>query len=367
VTDLLITSYTPTRTNGRGVRTCSVITALACLGEVEVAYVPFGGGKPASDLEANENVRLRRIDPSRGPRRLLTAGRAFASGATVDFARAVSPEVMAIAREAPSEVRIIADGPTAAASVLPLSRHSEAVYLAHNLESSFRGTPRLREFERRVLGRFAESWMATHADIDAARELAGPDLRLRYVPNVVDVTSLPVATPPAGGKVALFVGDFTYQPNREGLRYLVDEVMPLVWRELPEASLNVVGRGADPSPGDPRVRVLGFVDDLDAAYAEVDAVVVPLLSGGGSPLKFVEALARGMPVVATSHAAALIDHGQPGEQFLAAADAEAFAAALASVLRGSASELGERARALAEEHFSIHALVRELSSTTAAV
>lgn len=367
MTDLLITSYTPARTNGRGVRTCSVIAALARLTEVEVAYVPFGGGAPASDLEADENVTLRRIDPSRGPRRLLAAARAFASGATVDFARAVSPEVMAAVRSAPSDMRIIADGPTAAASVLPLSRRSNAVYVAHNLESSFRGTPRLREFERRVLGSFAEAWMATHADIEAARELVQRDLPLRYVPNVVDVASLPVNARRPGEQVALFIGDFTYQPNQEGLAYLVEEVMPLVWRELPEASLNVVGRGVHAPPADPRVRILGFVDDLDAAYAAVDAVVVPLLSGGGSPLKFVEALARGMPVVATTHAAALIEQGQAGEHFLAAADAETFAAALVSLFRGSATELGERARALAEEHFSIDALVRQLSTATAAV
>jgi polysaccharide biosynthesis protein PslH len=366
VADLVITSYTPARTTGRGVRTCGVIQALSRLGDVEVAYVPFGGGSPAADLVAAENVTLRRIDPSRGPRRLLSAARAFARGATLDFARAVSPEVMAAARGAAPDVRLIADGPTAAAAVLPLGRHREAVYVAHNLESSFRGTPRLREFERRVLRGFAESWMATHADMEAACALAGSQLPLRYVPNVVDVTSLPVASARPGNQTALFVGDFTYAPNREGLTYLVAEVMPRVWRALPNASVNVVGRGAEAASADPRVRILGFVEDLDAAYAEADVVVVPLLTGGGSPLKLVEALGRGMPVVATTHAAGLIERGRPGEHFLAAPDAEGFAAALVSVLTGDAGALGEHARLMAEEHLSIEALARELRASTAA-
>ncbi|HEX6459532.1 MAG TPA: glycosyltransferase [Thermoleophilaceae bacterium] len=361
--DLVITSYTPARTTGRGVRTCGIIQALARLGDVEVAYVPFGGGSPASDLAAAKNVTLRRVDPSRGPRRLFTAGWALARGATFDFARAVSPEVMAVARDAAADVRVIADGPTAAAALLPLARRRSAVYVAHNLESSFRGTPRLRSFERRVLGGFAECWMATHADMDSARALAGSDLRLRHAPNVVDVASLPVPAARPGSETALFVGDFTYAPNAEGLSYLVDEVMPRVWHTLPGASVNVVGRGVERAPADTRIRILGFVDDLDAAYAAADAVVVPLLTGGGSPLKLVEALARGMPVVTTTHAANMIEAGRTGEHFLAAGDADSFAAALVSALSGQAADLGTRARALAQEHLSIESLVRALSST----
>jgi glycosyltransferase involved in cell wall biosynthesis len=358
--DVFLTSYVPNRSNGRGVRSCGVIQALARLGDVEVVYVPHGGGSPAADLEAHEHVTLRRLDPSRGPRRLLTAAWAFGAGATWDLAKAVSPEVVRAARATPSSTRLIVDGPTAAAAVLPLAQRSSAVYLAHNLESSFRGGPRLAGFERRVLRRFGESWMATPTDIEAARELAGRDVGLRYVPNVVDVSALPAHRARPGNQVAIFVGDFTYGPNRHGLAYLVDEVMPAVWRELPDATVNVVGRGLDVPPSDPRVHALGFVDDLEAAYAEADAAVVPLLEGGGSPLKFVEALARGLPVVTTTHAAALIGHGNPGEHFLAGGDAEAFASALVTALRGDADGIGSRARALAEEHLSVDALARQL-------
>jgi polysaccharide biosynthesis protein PslH len=360
--DVFLTSYVPNRSNGRGVRSCGVIAALARLGEVEVVYVPHGGGSPAADLEADERVTLRRLEPTRGAARLATAAWATGAGATWDLARAVSPEVMKAARGSSPGARLIADGPTAAAAVLPLSRRHEAVYLAHNLESSFRGGPRLARFERRVLSSFGESWMATPTDVDAARDLAGKGARLRYVPNVVDVAGLPAPGPRPGNQVAIFVGDFTYGPNRQGLDYLVNEVMPAVWRDLPEASVNVVGRGLDQPPADPRVRALGFVDDLDAAYAQADAALVPLLEGGGSPLKFVEALAHGIPVVATDHAAALIGHGRSGEHFLSAADTESFAAALVSVLRGEAGEVGPNGRALADQFLSVEALARELGA-----
>ena len=56
---------------------------------------------------------------------------------------------------------------------------------------------------------------------------------------------------------------------------------------------------------------------------------MPLLTGGGSPLKFVEALAYGLPVVATPHAAAGLEAARAGEHYREADGPEAFADALA--------------------------------------
>jgi glycosyltransferase involved in cell wall biosynthesis len=337
-----------------------VITALARLGPVEVVYVPFGDDPPAADLVADERITLRELHPSRGGRRLLNTAAITLTGAPWGLAKAASPEMMALLRDADPADRIIADGPMAAAALLSLPRSRESVYLAHNVESSFRGTVVLRRWERRVLRRFGESWMCTHTDIATARALAGDEARLRYVPNVVDVAALPAPGERPGTQTAVYVADFSYPPNREGLDFLLHEVMPRVWQELPEASLNVVGRGIDLDPGDSRVRMLGFVADLDAVYADADAVMVPLLTGGGSPLKFVEALARGVPVLATEHAAHLIEHGSSGEHYIAAPDGTAMADGLVSVLRGEHPQMGTRGRELAEQHLSVDALVRML-------
>ena len=42
----------------------------------------------------------------------------------------------------------------------------------------------------------------------------------------------------------------------------------------------------------------------------------PLLHGGGSPLKFIEALAHGLPVIATAHSSRLLEDGRTGEDFV---------------------------------------------------
>jgi glycosyltransferase involved in cell wall biosynthesis len=154
----------------------------------------------------------------------------------------------------------------------------------------------------------------------------------------------------------VFVANFAYEPNRTGLEFLLEEVFPRVWEELPDARLRLVGAGLDSAPStDRRVEAVGFVDDLADAYADTSAVVVPLLQGGGTPLKFVEALAYGLPVVATPRAAAGLA-ARDGEQCLLAEGGERFAQALVEVLRDGAPDVARRGRALADERYSIEAL-----------
>jgi glycosyltransferase involved in cell wall biosynthesis len=360
---ILITSYSPARTSGRGLRTCGIISALARNGRVTVGYVPFGGEAPAADLLTNERITLLPITPSRGLRRLLLALSAVMRGAPWGLAKTVSPEVVNAVNQAGPQDRIIADGPTVATALLPVARHRDLVYLAHNLESSFRGTAVLRRFERRILRTFDESWMATQADIDQARSLVGPSLRARYVPNVVDVAAAPISRVQSDTCNVLFVADFSYPPNRRGLTYLLDEVMPLVWDRLPEARLLVVGRGLEQPLEEARVQALGFVEDLEPVYAQASCVVVPLLEGGGSPLKFIEAMAHGLPVIATPRAAAGLQV-VADKHFRQAESAESFAQAMVDVLQGGGHELGVRARELAKRSYSIESLTDILAGCT---
>ncbi len=159
----------------------------------------------------------------------------------------------------------------------------------------------------------------------------------------------------------MFVANFAYEPNRNGLRFLLEEVMPRVWEQLPEARLRLVGAGAElPVGADERVEAVGFVARLDDAYAGARCAVVPLLQGGGTPLKFVEALAYGLPVLATPRAAAGLAVSD-GRDCVLADGADAFAGALATLLAQGAPEIGARGRELAEERYSIEALAALLA------
>ncbi len=91
-----------------------------------------------------------------------------------------------------------------------------------------------------------------------------------------------------------------------------------------------------------------------------DCVVVPLTEGAGTPLKFVEALAYQMPIVATPFAARGLEL-EPGRHFREAADAESFAAAVVEVLRDGAPEMAAEGRRLVEREYSIETLAKCLA------
>ena len=97
-------------------------------------------------------------------------------------------------------------------------------------------------------------------------------------------------------------------------------------------------------------------------YAAADCVAVPLLESGGTPLKFVEALAYGVPVVATPPAARGLEV-RAGEHFLSGEDADAFAAAGGRRPRPRRARASPpAARALAEAEYSLRSLAARIAA-----
>jgi glycosyltransferase involved in cell wall biosynthesis len=374
LTDLVVSTYTPTVDRGRSMRTYGVIAAIAHHRRVEVLFKPFGDLEPSPAYGRLDGVSLQGVPSGARLARAVLYGRARLHGVPPADARGLSPElaracVRAVAT--PGRGRVIADGPSAAAL---LARSGlDFVYLAHNFESGLRpALPRfrqeygsvraLRRFEGSLLNRARESWMASRRDVELARALA-PQARLRYVPNVVDVSTIAAAAPAHRSPRALFVGDFSYPPNVNALRFLTDEVMPPVWSKLPEAELVVAGHSLTlPAGTDSRIRPLGYVERIDDAYDQTSCVVVPLLEGGGSPLKFVEALAHGLPVVATGAAAAGLEVTD-GVHYRRGDGAQGFADSLSEVMRDGGWEIADNGRRLAERAYSVEALAAILDPT----
>lgn len=374
MSDLLVTPFTPAPGSGGGLRTCNIARALATLGELDLVYVPFGAKEPASELADDPRVTLHPVKPSRGLPRLVAYWRARGRGAPSGFARGASAELTHVASTLAARAggaRIVADGPIVAAALWPLMEKHAVIYNAHNIESAFRAEldppaamerpETLEQFERRVLERASESWMASRDDLDVARGLAS-DAVLRLVPNAVDVAAIePVPAHPRSRR-ALFVADYSYLPNLQAVAFLTDEVWPRVLLELPDAKLALVGRDLpERFASEPGIDALGFVEDLAAAYASANCAAVPLLSGGGSPLKLIEALAYGVPVVATPRAAATLGL-RDGVEYMAGEGADGFARAIVELMRGGSGHLAARGRAFVEANNSIEAVARSIAA-----
>ena len=138
-----------------------------------------------------------------------------------------------------------------------------------------------------------------------------------------------------GGAEILFLGSLDYSANIDALAFLVDSVAPLIERR--NATLSVVGSHPRNEVFEIAKRstlamtVNGDVLDTTPYWERARALAVPLRVGGGTRLKILEALARGVPVVTTSLGCEGLGL-RSGQEVLVADDAEAFAACVDRLL-----------------------------------
>lgn len=131
----------------------------------------------------------------------------------------------------------------------------------------------------------------------------------------------------------VFVGNMGYFPNVEAAKFLVQSIMPLVWKKMPQA--RVLLAGTRPSKevlalASERVDISGFVADIRTAYSDGTVFIAPLFAGSGQQNKVLEAMSLGIPCITT----AIVNNA-----IGAAADAEILVANTAAEMAAQALRL----------------------------
>ncbi|MGE5251530.1 MAG: glycosyltransferase, partial [Bacteroidota bacterium] len=126
----------------------------------------------------------------------------------------------------------------------------------------------------------------------------------------------------------LFVGGVlgSPSPNQDALMYFVNEIFPLVRRQI-DCDFFIVGTNRVRAVWDlesEHVHVVGSVDDLTPYYNRCRLFVVPTRYSAGIPLKLIEASAHGLPAVVTPLTAFQLGW-EDGRDVLVGQDAEDFA------------------------------------------
>jgi len=169
------------------------------------------------------------------------------------------------------------------------------------------GPRRIAAVERRLMAEADQIWLCSAEDRARLLQLGPPRAALQLVPNGLPPgrfqAAAPRAAPPAGRPpTLLFLGQLAYTPNGEAARYLI-RLLPRLRRRWPGLRLLLAGRTPGPRLVE-RARAAGaelLADPPDTAplLRAADIMLVPLFAGGGTRLKVPEALAAGLPVVAT--------------------------------------------------------------------
>ena len=209
-----------------------------------------------------------------------------------------------------------------------------------------------RRFERRSVR--AVTAVTVPTDDEAALFERWGARTVVVVPNGVDVHHIVHRVPNAGAEIVL-VAFLQWRPNVEAALELADRILPHVRTRVPEATLRLVGK--DP-PGEVLsrrgrgVEVTGVVEDVMPHLHRARVTVLALRAGGGTRIKALEALAAGVPVVATPFAVAGLGL-RDGEHLLLGGSSADLAEQTIRVLRDDAlaQHLSLAGRRLVEERY----------------
>ncbi|MGL5941361.1 MAG: tetratricopeptide repeat protein [Waterburya sp.] len=102
----------------------------------------------------------------------------------------------------------------------------------------------------------------------------------------------------------LFIGSYNHPPNIDAVCWLCQEIMPLVWSQLPELTLTLLGSNVTESVKalgeDQRIAVTGYIADVTPYFLNHRLFVAPLRYGAGMKGKIGQSLEYGLPIVATT-------------------------------------------------------------------
>lgn len=189
-------------------------------------------------------------------------------------------------------------------------------------------------YERQIYHGFGRTVTVSEVDAALLRGL-NPALPIDVIPNGVDCKIELEEKQSNLSEQIIFVGNYAYPPNLEAAYLLIKTILPRIHVHAPDLRVLIVG----PNPpaklrslASPTVEVTGYVDDVSVLLRQSDCFVSPLHSGAGIRNKILEAMAAGVPVVATPLSCEGIDV-DPGENVLLANSPEEFARTTLQLLK----------------------------------
>lgn len=177
-------------------------------------------------------------------------------------------------------------------------------------------------------------------------EVLGAGTRGRVV-TVAGGVEVDGVNPAAPEPVVLLSGNLGYAPTVRAATRFAEKVWPAVQSAVPGARWVMAGarpaaaiRRLEELPG---VEVHGDVDDLAPYLGQSAVAVAPMASGSGVPIKILEAMAAGVPVVADPWSAAGLE--DPAAVAVAG-DSQAWIEALCRLLSDSSAAREQASRGL---------------------
>ena len=195
-----------------------------------------------------------------------------------------------------------------------------------------------------------------------------PKGRFEVIQNGVDSDTFRPRPEKTEPNKLLWVGGFSHYANEEAVCFFLQNIYPLLKKGLDGIRLDLVGGGVTKgirklASRDTSIRILGYVPD-PIPYIQASTIfVAPVLSGGGTRLKLLEAMAMGKAIVTTSIGCEGIG-GLHREHYLVADTARSFAECVFELYEDEKfrRHLGHNARGLIEKKYDWKVICQEMNT-----
>ncbi|MDD5572120.1 MAG: glycosyltransferase family 4 protein [Bacteroidales bacterium] len=228
-----------------------------------------------------------------------------------------------------------------------------------------------KEFEEREWMKFVDVTTAvSEVDAEYYRSIASDKTKVKLFSNVIDLSmynksQTPQPTNDFKKPCIYLAGTFGHyhSPMDTAARWVVDEILPVVRKVIPDIHFYIVGNNSDVSLSyieDPGITKTGKLESVLPYLCHADVALVPLKFESGTRFKILEAGACEIPIVSTTLGAEGIPVTNNKDILIADTSLE-FAEAIIKLIQNKvfAKEIALNCKKLIEKKYSIDCLVEE--------
>ena len=221
----------------------------------------------------------------------------------------------------------------------------------------------VKQYEKKVFNWFDEKIIIAGQDRDYIDHPRNHEIKI--IPNGIDTSSF-IPSPEEKKYDLLFVGNMQYEPNVDGVEFLVKEIMPIIEKQYRKVNLLIAG--ADPHPkvkalASDNVHVSGWIDDITKCYNQSKVFVAPMRIGTGLQNKLLQAMAMKLPCITSSLANNALG-AKHRESILVANSEHEFAFSVKKILmdKDLSTRITENAYEYVMENFDMDKVMNKLST-----
>lgn len=215
---------------------------------------------------------------------------------------------------------------------------------------------KLKKLESRIFKQISLGIAVSENDRSILQKLCFSD-NFIVAENGVDVEEFNLNWDCIEPNTILWIGGFGYTPNKEAVYYFLDKIYPIIKKTVSTVKFILIGdniteRLKQIAHRDPSIKIMGYVDNPLPFMHAATVFVAPILSGSGTRLKILEAMASGKAIVSTSLGCEGIE-GVNSIHYILADDPINFATNVEKILKDAEfrKTLGYNARKLVVEKY----------------